>query len=71
VAFYQFLEDFQILISPVSTSHEYLITGEYNIYVDDLADSNAIQFLSLLTRLTKLNMSHSPLHGILILLILS
>jgi len=45
----QFLEDFQTLISSVSTSpHEFLITGDFNIHVDDLADSNAIQFLSLL-----------------------
>jgi len=34
--------------SSVSTSHEFLITGDFNILVDDLTDSNAIQFLSLL-----------------------
>jgi len=47
--FSQFLEDFQTLISSVSTSpHEFLITGDFNIPVDDLTDANAIQFLSLL-----------------------
>jgi len=49
VSFSQLLEDFQTLISSVSTSpHEFLITGDFNIHVDDLANSNAIQFLSLL-----------------------
>ena len=49
VSFSQFLEDFQTLISSISTSpHEFLITGDFNIHVDDLTDSNAIQFLSLL-----------------------
>jgi len=49
VSFSQFLEDFQTLISSVSTSpHEFLFTGDFNIHVDDLTDSNAIQLLSLL-----------------------
>jgi len=48
VSFSQFLEDFQTLISNVSTSHKFLMTGDFNIHVDDLTDSNAIQFLSLL-----------------------
>jgi len=56
VSFSQFLEDFQTLISLVSTSHhEFLITGDFNMQVDDLTDSNAMQFLSLLdhTNLTQ------------------
>jgi len=56
VSFSQFLEDFQTLIASVSTSpHEFLIAGDFNIHVDDLADSNATQFLSLLdnTNLTQ------------------
>jgi len=51
VSFSQFLEDFQTLISSVSTSHEFLTTGDFNTHVDDLADSNAKtvrQFVSLL-----------------------
>jgi len=49
VSFSQFLEDFQTLIASVSTSpHEFLITGDFNIHVDNLTDSNAIQFISLL-----------------------
>jgi len=48
VSFSQLLEDFQTLISYVSPSpHEFLITGGFNIHVDDLIDSNAIQFISL------------------------
>jgi len=40
MSFSQFLEDFQTLISFVSTSpHEFLITGDFNIHVDDLNDS--------------------------------
>jgi exonuclease III len=49
VPFSQFLEDFQTLISTISTTpHEFVITGDFNIHVDDLTDSNSIQFLSLL-----------------------
>ena len=48
-SFSQFLEDFQTLVSLASTSpHEFLITGDFNVHVDDLTDSCAIQFLSLL-----------------------
>jgi len=39
VSFSQFLEDFQTLISSVSTSpHEFLITGDFNIHVDDFTN---------------------------------
>ena len=49
VSFSQFLNDFQTLITSVSTTlHEFVITGDFNIHVDDLTDSNAIQFISLL-----------------------
>jgi len=49
VSFSQFLEDCQTLNSSASTSsREFLITGDFNIHVDDLTDSNATQFLSLL-----------------------
>ena len=48
-SFSQFLDDFQTLISFISTSpHDFLITGDFNIHVDDLTDSNALQFISLL-----------------------
>ena len=48
-SFSQFLEDFQTLISSISTTpHEFLITGDFNIHVDDLTDSNALKFISLL-----------------------
>ena len=47
--FSQFLEDFQTLVSSASTTpHEFLITGDFNIHVDDLTDSNTTQFMSLL-----------------------
>jgi len=45
-SFSQFLEDFQTLISSISTTpHEFLITGDFNIHVDDLTDSNALKFI--------------------------
>jgi exonuclease III len=48
-SFSQFLDDFQTLISSISTlSHDFLITGDFNIHVDDLTDSSALQFISLL-----------------------
>jgi exonuclease III len=48
-SFSQFLDDFQTLISSISTSpHDFLITGDFNIHVDDLTDSNTLQFISLL-----------------------
>ena len=41
-SFSQFLEDFQTLVSLASTTpHEFLITGDFNIHVDDHTDSNA------------------------------
>jgi len=49
VSFSQLLEVLQTLISSVSTSpHKFLFTGDFNIHIDDLADSKATQFLSLL-----------------------
>jgi len=50
------------------------IAGDFNIPVDDLIDSNDIQFLSLLdhANLTQhVNMLHFPPISILVLLILS
>ena len=48
-SFSQFLADFQTLISSISTTpYEFLITGDFNIHVDDLTDSNALKFISLL-----------------------
>jgi exonuclease III len=47
--FSPFLKDFQTLVSMVSTTpHEFLVTGDFNVHVDDLTDSCAVQFLTLL-----------------------
>jgi len=63
VSFSLFLEDFQTLISSVSTSHyEFLITGDFNIHVDDLTDSNVIQFLSLLDHANLTQLVLFPTH---------
>jgi len=50
MAFSQFQKAFKTLISSVSTSYEFLTTGDFKIHVADRTDSNAIQFLSLLDR---------------------
>ena len=49
------LDDFQTLISSISTSpHDLLITGDFNIHVDDLTDSSTLQCSGLvLSRLTE------------------
>jgi hypothetical protein len=48
-SFSQFLNDFQNLLSIVCTvPHEFLITGDFNIHVDDPDSSEAKQFLSVL-----------------------
>jgi exonuclease III len=47
--FSQFLEDFQCLVSTVTTlPHEFIITGDFNIHVDNATDSYTQQFLSVL-----------------------
>jgi exonuclease III len=47
--FSQFLEDFQCLVSTVTTlPHEFIITGDFNIHVDNPTDSYTQQFLSVL-----------------------
>ena len=49
-SFSQFLDDFQCFISSVATlSHDFLITGDFNIHVDDLSDNYSQQFLSILS----------------------
>ena len=61
--FSQFLEDFKTLISIVSTSPlEFVITGDFNIHVDDPSDSNAIQFLSLLDHANLIQHVNFPTH---------
>jgi Endonuclease-reverse transcriptase len=48
-SFPKFLEDFQTHISSITTiSFEFLITADFNIHVDNLTDSNALKFISLL-----------------------
>ena len=48
--FSTFLDEFHsFLCSAATTPHEFLITGDFNIHVDDPLDSQAIAFLSLLS----------------------
>ena len=63
VSFSQFLNDFRTLISSVSTTpHEFVITGDFNIHVDDSTDSNAIQFISLLDSANLIQHVSFPTH---------
>jgi len=64
VSFFQFLEAFHTLILSLSTYHEFLINSDFNIHVDDLTDSNAIQLLLLLdlTSLTQNVSFHTHRH---------
>jgi exonuclease III len=49
-SFSHFLEDFQSFISNVATlPHDFIITGDFNIHVDDFSDSHTQQFMSLLS----------------------
>jgi hypothetical protein len=55
-SFSQFIEDFQCFIfsvatlsPPLSLSHEFLITGDFNIHADDPSDNYSQQFLSILS----------------------
>jgi len=58
VSFSPFLE-----YSSVSTSlHKFHITGNFNIHVDDLTDSNAIQFLLLLDHANWTQQVSFPIH---------
>ena len=49
-SFSQFLEDFQCFISSVATvSHDFLITGDFNIHVNNLSDLYSQQLLFILS----------------------
>ena len=50
VSFSQFLSDFSDLLSSICTTpHDFIITGDFNIHVNDLSNSDTIKFLSLLS----------------------
>jgi exonuclease III len=62
-SFSQFLEEFQTLISILATSpNEFIITGDFNIHVDDPHDFNATQFLSLLDQANLIQHVSFPTH---------
>jgi hypothetical protein len=54
-SFSQFLDDFQTLTSPISTSpHTFLITGDFSIHADNPTDSSTSQLIFLLLDLANL-----------------
>ena len=68
-SFSQFLDDSQTLISAISTSpHDFLLTGDLNIHVDDLTYSNTLHLSLFWILPTQLNMSFF-LHTVLITLL--
>ena len=63
VPFSQFLTDFQTLISQAATTaHEFLITGDFNIHLDNLENSNTKLFLSLLDSCNLTQLVNFPTH---------
>ena len=63
VPFSQFLIDFQTLVSlTATTSHEFLITGDFNLHVDDNQNSQANQFLSVLDSSNLVQLVTFPTH---------
>ena len=55
-----FLDEFySFLCSAATTPHEFLITGDFNIHVDDPSDPQAIAFLSMLERISQLRLTLS------------
>ena len=58
--FFTFLEEFySFLCSDATKPHEFLITGGFNIHVDDPSDPQAIAFLSMLERISQLRLTLS------------
>jgi Endonuclease-reverse transcriptase len=59
----QFLNDFQILVSlAATTSHEFLITGDFNLHLDDYQKSQTNQFLSVLDSFNLVQLVTFPTH---------
>jgi exonuclease III len=60
----QFFKDLNTLISIAATTpHEFLITGDFNLHLDDLSDSNTKQFLSILNAANLTQHVHFPTHN--------
>jgi Endonuclease-reverse transcriptase len=63
VTFSQFVTDFQTLISHTATiPHGFLITGDFNLHIDDLKNSNARQFFTLLDSCNLKQLFNFPTH---------
>ena len=59
----QFFKDLDTLISIATTTpHEFLITGDFNLHVDDLSNSNTKQFLTALGAANLSQHVHFPTH---------
>jgi len=59
----QFFKDIDTLISIAATTpHEFLITGDFNLHVDDLSNPNTKQFLTALNAANLLQHVHFPTH---------
>ena len=49
VPFSNFLDEFSSFLSLAATPHEIIITGDFNIHLDNLTDTLTSQFLSVLS----------------------
>ena len=62
--FSEFLQEFQDLLSTaMATAHEFIITGDFNIHVDDPKDNNAKNFLSILAATNLHQLVNFPTHN--------
>ena len=63
-AFFVFLDDFSYFLSFAATAaHEFIITGDFNIHLDNPADTLTSQFLSLLSSFNLSQHAQFPAHG--------
>jgi len=62
-SFATFIEEFQTFLSTAATTpHEFVITGDFNIHVDNQHDNNATQFLTLLSSFNLVQHVNFPTH---------
>ena len=62
VPFSKFLDEFSSFLSLAATPHEFIITGDLNIHLDNLTDTLTSQFLSVLSSFNLTHHADFPTH---------
>jgi len=62
VPFSKFLDEFSSFLSLAATPHEFIITGDFNIHLDNLTDTLTSQFLSVLSSFNLTHHADFPTH---------